>query len=160
MHIYEIKPRTLPHTAHPLLILGMNNPENQGLTGILMPKRHEMTVDYIEQPMRLVSTKMKEILCAHEPRITARAVNLYNPETNEAWQYWDFQTQRQFVFYDSLENSRATDHPIFNRSMVTHYNVFTVVGLSLDRWFISLPVLEALYRYEITGFEVQEVELK
>ena len=81
MRIYEVKPRTLPHTAYPLLVLGKNKLGNCGLTGTLMPKLHETIVDYIEQPMRLVSTKMKDILCAHEPRIKTRPVRLSNPET-------------------------------------------------------------------------------
>jgi len=161
MRIYEVKTRTaLSHIAHPLLIFGMNKPGNQGLTGIIMPKLHETTVDYIEQPMRLASTKMKDILCTHELRIKTRPISFFNPNTNESFRYWDFQPQRQFVLHETLTNPQLADKPILNRSMVKHYNIFTVVGLSPDRWFITLPVLEALYRHEIIGFEVREVELK
>jgi len=161
MRIYEVKERTtLPHIAHPFLILGKDRPKSKALTGILIPKRHETIVDYMEYPMRLVSTKMKDILCAHESRIKTRAVSLYNPETNDAVRYWDFQPQRQFVLHESLTNTWSIDNPILDRKMVKQYNVFTVVGLATTRCFITLSVLEALYRHEIIGFEVREVELK
>ena len=161
MRIYEIKARNLNHVAYPVGLLITSESRSGSSIGILYPKEHEILVDYIEKPVRLISTKMKEILCACEKMIDVKPAFLHHPKEDISWDYWTFRVQSQFVLHEKTkyDSFGRIEKPILDRSMVKHYNIFSVIGLLEERVFISLPILEALVRYDITGFHAEEIEL-
>jgi len=122
------------------------------------PMPYELVTDCLVQNDIFISGRMKSILDKLEPRLYAKKIDIYN---NREFEYWLVQPKIFPALHHtlSLKDKSALINPILSEKFVQYHNVFSVIGLSKKRWFVSLKTVEYLLRYHITGFYFKEVVL-
>ena len=136
--------------------------DKEKIYAMYIPEMFEDTVDYMVQKFPLISEEMKSILLTYDPQLYTKRLNIiYSKNLEMKKKYWYAQPQ----FINALDEStklnylRMVDKPILKKEEVKYYPIFSVLGLNERRWFVNLEVAESLLRYDISGFQLELVEV-
>lgn len=122
----------------------------------------EILLDYIAGHPPVISERLKKLLEQYDDNIYTKRIQLtYLSPQMERKRYW----YAQLTIIDVLDEESITDkmgfisEPKLVKSEVMYHPVFCISGLNTNRWFVSLQVAESMLRENITGFQLEQIEV-
>ncbi len=122
----------------------------------------EVKPDFIQRPVTMFSTELKEMLKAYEPELIFKDVVMIHKEN--AIQYRYVQTlmdvldvvSSQSEFYSNGMEKRL----VLDGNKAKGHHLFLPEGILRKDPIISLPLAESLLRRKVTGICLEEVEVE
>ncbi len=118
-------------------------------------------VDFIENPVPLVSDRLKDILSKYEERIFFKPVLLADIKNTRQDVYWLLVPDSIECLSDKSEfNKNGTvKNLVLDENKVRFRKVFKVKGILENLIIIRLDVAESLLRREFTGIKLKKAEI-
>lgn len=115
--------------------------------------------DFIQVPLPLISTGMKEIFLSHESDIQCNCALLSNRELKQQRVYWLFALKRiacaseQTEFYPNHMLKKL----VLDREKIGHRVIFQVQGIMEKKVIVNSDVAESILRRPITGIRLEKI---
>lgn len=124
---------------------------------------HKRYIDFIENPVTLVSDQLKQILEKYEPKLFFKPMMLMElgkrPPRQEL--YWLMAAQRIDCLSPQSEfNINGTlKRLVIDDKKISREKIFQIKGIIEDLLLIRLDVAESLLRRDFTGIKLKKVQL-
>lgn len=122
----------------------------------------EARPDFIQRPVNMFSSRLKDILEAYESSLIFKDVILIHKENSIQYNYVQALIEQLEVVSEKTEYypNQTIKKLVLDSSKIGYHQMFLLAGEHRKDPIVSLPLAESLLRRRITGICFQEVEVE